>query len=241
IFNAPSSSVKIEIRSFKNIVIGRYSTVDDLRLRNITSTYLPVYLSLFNTSISNANSLDGWSPDSWNTTSATIDYSGGNYRLVAIGSSATATVRRDFATNANEQHTLEYNLALLNGGSATVKAQQLVGSSYVDIAGASQTHTASGSYTLTFTPTQADIRVVVSGTSRFALTQIFLDRTHLEEVTETYMVKAGGYRYGFNGMEKDNEVKGKGNSYDFGARMYDSRLGRWLSIDPLTGKYPNLS
>src|SRR5690606_18030682 len=174
IFNAPSSSVKIEIRSFKNIVIGRYSTVDDLRLRNITSTYLPVYLSLFNTSISNANSLDGWSPDSWSTTSATIDYSGGNYRLVAIGSSATATVRRDFATNASEQHTLEYNLALLNSGSATVKVQQLVGSSYVDIAGASQTHTASGSYTLTFTPTQADIRVVVSGTSRFALTQIFL-------------------------------------------------------------------
>jgi hypothetical protein len=34
------------------------------------------------------------------------------------------------------------------------------------------------------------------------------------------------YRYGFNGMEKDDEVKnGKGNSYDFGARMYDSRLG----------------
>jgi RHS repeat-associated protein len=40
------------------------------------------------------------------------------------------------------------------------------------------------------------------------------------------------YRYGFNGMEKDNELKGAGNSYDFGARMYDSRLGRWLSVDP---------
>jgi RHS repeat-associated protein len=34
-------------------------------------------------------------------------------------------------------------------------------------------------------------------------------------------------------MEKDEEVKGAGNFYDFGARIYDSRLGRWLSLDPL--------
>src|SRR5690606_21118470 len=151
--------------------------------------------------------------------------------LVAIGSSATATVRRDFATNDSEQHTLEYNLALLNSGSATVKVQQLVGSSYVDIAGASQTHTASGSYTLTFTPTQADIRVVVSGTSRFALTQIFLDRTRMDEVTTTYMVKAGGYRYGFGGHEKLDEVSGSGNVVDMGDRWLDVRLGRTHKLD----------
>ena len=50
-----------------------------------------------------------------------------------------------------------------------------------------------------------------------------------------------GYRFGFNGMEKDDEVKGAGNSLDFGARVYDSRLGRWLSLDPLQDKYPDLS
>jgi RHS repeat-associated protein len=48
----------------------------------------------------------------------------------------------------------------------------------------------------------------------------------------------GVYRYGFNGMEKDEVVKGNGNSYDFGAKMYDSRVGRWLSADPLERKYP---
>jgi RHS repeat-associated protein len=47
------------------------------------------------------------------------------------------------------------------------------------------------------------------------------------------------YRFGFNGKEQDNEVSGEGNSYDFGARIYDSRLGRWMSTDPLQVKYPN--
>jgi len=43
---------------------------------------------------------------------------------------------------------------------------------------------------------------------------------------------SGSYRYGFNGKENDNEVKGQGNQVDFGARIYDPRLGRWLSTDP---------
>ena len=47
--------------------------------------------------------------------------------------------------------------------------------------------------------------------------------------------------FGFNGMEKDDEVKGAGNSLDFGARMYDSRLGRFLSIDPYQIYYPSVT
>lgn len=54
-------------------------------------------------------------------------------------------------------------------------------------------------------------------------------------------VGSDGYKYGFNGMEMDNEVKGQGNSYDFGARIYDNRVGRWLALDPLAQKYSSLS
>ena len=49
------------------------------------------------------------------------------------------------------------------------------------------------------------------------------------------------YRFGFNGKENDDELKGDGNSLDFGARIYDSRLGRWLSLDPLMTKYASLT
>jgi len=49
------------------------------------------------------------------------------------------------------------------------------------------------------------------------------------------------YRYGFNGKEKDNEVKGEGNSLDFGSRIHDPRLGRFLSVDPKVNSYPFMS
>jgi len=47
-----------------------------------------------------------------------------------------------------------------------------------------------------------------------------------------------GYRYGFNGKEQDAETYGDGNIYDYGFRVYDPRLGKFLSIDPLTKSYP---
>ena len=49
----------------------------------------------------------------------------------------------------------------------------------------------------------------------------------------SYSTTTKGYRFGFNGMEKDDEVKGSGNQYDYGFRIYDPRLGRFLSVDPL--------
>lgn len=49
------------------------------------------------------------------------------------------------------------------------------------------------------------------------------------------------YLLGFNGKEKLNEAYGEGNAYDFGARIYDPRICRWLAVDPLQLEYPNQS
>ncbi|MFY0256267.1 RHS repeat domain-containing protein [Chitinophaga sp. 30R24] len=54
-------------------------------------------------------------------------------------------------------------------------------------------------------------------------------------------MRGGNYRYGFNGKENDNEVKGEGNQQDYGMRIYDPRIGRFLSIDPLSASYPYYS
>ena len=47
-----------------------------------------------------------------------------------------------------------------------------------------------------------------------------------------------GYRYGFNGKENDKDFSGDGNEYDYGFRIYNPRIGRFLSVDPLTKSYP---
>jgi RHS repeat-associated protein len=45
------------------------------------------------------------------------------------------------------------------------------------------------------------------------------------------------FRYGFNGKELDNDIAQ--GDLDFGARIYDSRLGRFLTLDPMMKTYPS--
>jgi len=49
------------------------------------------------------------------------------------------------------------------------------------------------------------------------------------------------YRYGFQGQEKDNEIKGEGNSLNYTFRMHDPRVGRFFAVDPLFKEYPELT
>jgi hypothetical protein len=53
------------------------------------------------------------------------------------------------------------------------------------------------------------------------------------------------YRYGFQNQEKDDEVKGAGNSVNYKYRMHslyrlygNPRLGRFFAVDPLASDYP---
>jgi RHS repeat-associated protein len=47
------------------------------------------------------------------------------------------------------------------------------------------------------------------------------------------------YRYGFNGKEIDDEgMGGGGQTYDYGFRIYNPGLAKFLSVDPLSASYP---
>jgi len=54
--------------------------------------------------------------------------------------------------------------------------------------------------------------------------------------TRTFSIEP--YRYGFNGQEGDGEIYGDKLNYAFQYRMYDARIGRFWSVDPLRSDYP---
>jgi RHS repeat-associated protein len=58
----------------------------------------------------------------------------------------------------------------------------------------------------------------------------------MEEPSRKY-ASANQYRYGFNGKEKENDPL----QYDYGFRIYDTRLVRFKSVDPLIKSYPFFS
>ncbi len=49
------------------------------------------------------------------------------------------------------------------------------------------------------------------------------------------------YKYGYNGKEKDDQINVDGGDYDFGASIFNSRLGKFLSLDPKVKDAPEVS
>ena len=70
--------------------------------------------------------------------------------------------------------------------------------------------------------------VVISATDYFPFGMTIDSRTYTAAAT---------YRYGFNGKENDKET----GEQDYGMRIYDARIAKFLSVDPMTKKYPELT
>ena len=58
----------------------------------------------------------------------------------------------------------------------------------------------------------------------------------------TGRTESATYRYGFNGKEKDPGGQWSNQThYDYSFRIYNPTIGKFLSVDPLTGEFPSLS
>lgn len=74
---------------------------------------------------------------------------------------------------------------------------------------------------------------------------------HCTDLPASYVLAAAGaeagsveasYQYSFNGKPIDEEgLGGGGSTYDYGFRIYNAQLGKFLSVDPLTKSYPELT
>ena len=78
---------------------------------------------------------------------------------------------------------------------------------------------------------------VITANDYYPFGQTMEGRTYTNE-----NLLSSNYRFGFNGKEKDqNGEFGSLTHYDYGFRIYNPSIGKFLSVDPLTRSYPMLT
>src|SRR5690554_141979 len=109
---------------------------------------------------------------------------------------------------------------------------------------ASGNYTTAGTYNLSFTPASSSatysLEFYMTKASAFCFFRVDDVLVSYDDTTTVTVCKEveDGYRYGFQSQERDDEIKGRGNSYNYTYRMHDTRLGRFFAVDPLSAKYP---
>ncbi len=108
---------------------------------------------------------------------------------------------------------------------------------------ASGDYTTAGTYNLSFTPASASatytLEFNMTKASAFCFFRVDDVVVSYDDTTTVTVCKEveDGYRYGFQGQEKDDQVSGKGNSYTAEFWQYSPRLGRRWNIDPVIKEY----
>jgi RHS repeat-associated protein len=124
-------------------------------------------------------------------------------------------------------------------GSGTLELQEYHGGQWHMLG--STTFDKIGEVRISIRPREDRILAVLRGPFYVQVKQFCVQRPQLSQ--ETVLVDicdtdGDKYRFGFNGQEKVNEWAGIGNYNDFLFRGQDSRIGRFLSVDPLAPQYP---
>lgn len=171
--------------------------------------------------------VDGW----YNFSASTLSMDNGDTKRVkVVSTNGTHGANQFFNVTAGASHT--FSVKIDKGTTSTVNIVVFYNCpSMSSTTGASTMVvpvTTNGVATATFTSTTPYVFIQI----RQSGTYYFDDVSLVNNAGTGTLVHSRSYRYGFNGMEKDDEVSGDGNSYTAEYWQYDTRLGRRWNIDP---------
>ncbi len=200
-----------------------------------------------------STSLSPWTPDV-----ASVTLSSGRMKIVAT-SAGSGAVMNALSVTPGMHYTLSFSIDLgIYGVDAYVYddvSSTLIGSRINMLA--------DGTYQLDFSAIGTAVNIVISShdtplspnTNTFYIDNVSVGNVGLVEYyvadvlsySDYYafgapmpgrsFVSASKYRYDFNGKENDGET----STQDYGMRIYNPSLGRFLSVDPITAQYPMLT
>jgi RHS repeat-associated protein len=170
----------------------------------------------------------------------------------------SAIAGRVYTTVIGEEYTISFDvtdLSGLNGASLLVYHTEFDGSTFDEVTTVVPSQnpfeiTIEDEYTFTVTAGTELLafNLLVAGSSSVVGSTFTIDNFIITGPQQIRTFNCAGdnylainYRYGFNGMEKDDEVSGEGNAYTTEYRGYDPRTGRWRSLDPLMNQFPWMS
>lgn len=226
----------------KNHLGNVLEVINDRRLFKIGSA-----ATVFGVDEFSGSSLDGWSGCS----ATAIANVGGELRVTITGFSTDCAFKTaTFTTGATYELTID-----IDPGTTPLGVELHISNLMADIP------LVAGSNTVSFTITDPAASSIVIRPQGATLGTIYysLDNVELKQLSNTVSTlpdvlsyndyypygslmpgrhaSTSDYRYGFQGQEKDDEVKGEGNSVNYKYRMHDPRLGRFFAVDPLAGQY----
>lgn len=243
-----SLSAAYDYYPFGMLMPGRYAEDESVQCTHITKTrYESQMLQVVDLPLAQTADLAVFSPNQL-TQLSIVNSTTGSY--MKAEKSSTANGNTEFFTifnaqSINQEVKIVTNISNLGTNALTVSLYQQDGNADWQLLD-NQTLASTSELNLTGTTTSMNpLKVVWSsynGTFKVSGVKYIVKDlyavSYQEEICNTDDDFKGDYRFGFNGQEKDNEVKGIGNSLSFQYRIYDSRLGKFLSVDPLFASYP---
>src|SRR5690554_3247363 len=223
-FQATSNATQIEFLLGSVLEIGYAYYVDNLKLEKIIGGST-LYTSNFTTQEIVSFDLDGWKTN-WETSylSATTDTPN---KLRVAGE--TPQTNRLFNVTSGLEYELSYTQSENNSVSFSIEESDN-GTTWQNIVSNASSN---GTQTVSFIPSASFLKVSFEASAGFKLQDVSLNGELFDTLVVAKTLGGTGYRYGFNGQEKDNEVSGKGNSYTAEFWQYSPRLGKRWNIDPV--------